>query len=203
MASEINKSEIGITDEIVTSWQSVVDTMAEIINVPSALIMKLDPPDIEVFRSSQSSKNPYKAGNREYLAGLYCERVVKTKDSILVPNALKDKEWDKNPDIKLGMISYLGFPLLWPDGEVFGTICVLDSKENKYEKRYEKLLASFKELVEAHLSLLFKNLVNRKNLENILDNLSEGIIAHDKDRYIVFFNRAARWLKYFSLQPST
>ncbi|MBW2163243.1 MAG: hypothetical protein JRF43_02020 [Deltaproteobacteria bacterium] len=71
MASGINKSEIGITDEVITSWQSVVDTMAEIINVPSALIMKLDPPDIEVFRSSQSSNNPYEAGNREHLAGLW------------------------------------------------------------------------------------------------------------------------------------
>ncbi len=123
MASEINKSEIGITDEIVNTWQSIVNTIAEIINVPSALIMKVDEPYIEVFRSSESSKNPYKAGDMEYLAGLYCERVIKTRNKLLVPNALKDKEWDKNPDIESGMISYLGFPLLWPDGEVFGTIC--------------------------------------------------------------------------------
>lgn len=198
MASEINKSEIGITDEIVNTWQGIVNTIAEIINVPSALIMKVDEPYIEVFRSSESSSNPYKAGDRENLAGLYCEKVINTRNRLLVPNALKDKEWDKNPDIELGMISYLGFPLLWPDGEVFGTICVLDSKENKYEKRYEKLLASFKELVEAHLSLLFKNLANRKDLENILNNLSEGIIAHDKDRYIVFFSRAAEKITGYS-----
>ncbi len=198
MASEINKSEIGITDEIVNTWQSIVNTIAEIINVPSALIMKVDEPYIKVFRSSESSKNPYKAEDREYLAGLYCERVIETRNKLLVPNALKDKEWDKNPDIESGMISYLGFPLLWPDGEVFGTICVLDSKENKYEKRYEKLMASFKELVEAHLSLRFKNLANRKNLENILDNLSEGIIAHDKDRCIVFFNQAAEKITGYS-----
>jgi len=50
MASEINKSEIGITDEIVNTWQSIVNTIAEIINVPSALIMKIDEPYIEVFR---------------------------------------------------------------------------------------------------------------------------------------------------------
>ena len=188
---QVNKKEIKITDEIVNTWQSIVNTIAEIINVPSALIMKVDEPYIEVFCSSESSKNPYKAGGRENPAGLYCERVIKKRNKLLVPNALKDKEWDKNPDIESGMISYLGFPLLWPDGEVFGTICVLDSQENKYEKQYEKLMASFKELVEAHLSLLYKNLANRKNLENILDNLSEGIIAHDRERRILFFNRAA------------
>jgi sigma-54 dependent transcriptional regulator, acetoin dehydrogenase operon transcriptional activator AcoR len=31
----------------------------------------------------------------------------------------------------------------------------------------------------------------KENLERILDNLSEGIIAHDKERRILFFNRAA------------
>jgi PAS domain S-box-containing protein len=191
MEPPINKREIRITDEIITSWQSIVNTVAEIIGVPSALIMKVDPPYIEVFRSSESSNNPYKVGDREHLAGLYCERVVKTRSKLLIPNALKDKEWDKNPDIKLGMVSYLGFPLLWPDGEVLGTICVLDQKENRFEERYERLILGFKELIEAHLALLYKNLVEKTNLEGILDNLTEGIIAHDKDRRIQFFNQAA------------
>jgi len=38
----------------------------------------------------------------------------------------------------------------------------------------------------------FKSIAAEKeNLERILDNLSEGIIAHDKNRRILFFNRAA------------
>jgi len=38
----------------------------------------------------------------------------------------------------------------------------------------------------------FKSIAAEKeNLERILDNLSEGIIAHDKERRILFFNRAA------------
>jgi light-regulated signal transduction histidine kinase (bacteriophytochrome) len=36
----------------------------------------------------------------------------------------------KNPDIKLGMVSYLGFPINFPDNQPFGTLCVLDNKEN-------------------------------------------------------------------------
>ena len=36
-----------------------------------------------------------------------------------------------------------------------------------------------------------ENLPYIKNLEDILDNLTEGIIAHDKERRILFFNRAA------------
>lgn len=123
-----------IPEYMLQKWQNIVNILAKIIQVPAALIMKVEPPYIEVFRSSESKHNPYKIGDKEKLPGLYCETVINTKEKLLVPNALKNKKWNKNPDIKLGMISYLGFPILWPNDEVFGTICVLDNKENKYNK---------------------------------------------------------------------
>jgi len=39
--------------------------------------------------------------------------------------------------------------------------------------------------------LLDRIISNKKNLEHVLDNLKEGIIAHDLDRHIFFFNREA------------
>jgi hypothetical protein len=50
---------------------------------------------------------------------------MKTRQFLLVPDALADQEWNANPDMKLGMISYMGVPVAWPNGEIFGTICVL------------------------------------------------------------------------------
>ena len=41
------------------------------------------------------------------------------------------------------------------------------------------------------LKLLNRIISNRKNLEHVLDNLKEGIIAHDLERHIFFFNREA------------
>ena len=52
------------------------------------------------------------------------------------------------------MVFYLGFPLMWPDGEIFGTICVLDSRENQQAAAYQELLAEFKEVIEMHLMSL-------------------------------------------------
>ena len=40
-------------------------------------------------------------------------------------------------------------------------------------------------------------LADKRNLEQILDNLMEGIIAHDKTRRILFFNRAAEAITGF------
>src|SRR6056297_1148978 len=148
--------EIKIPDGIVQKWQRTVDLLAELLDVPAALIMRVDPPYIEVFRASSNENNPYRVGEKDKLEGLYCETVIKTDDKLLIPNALNDKEWENNPDIKKGMISYLGFPIKWPDGSFFGTLCVLDNQENSYDNRNEEILKEFKELIETHLNLVLK-----------------------------------------------
>ncbi|HDZ16946.1 MAG TPA: PAS domain S-box protein, partial [archaeon] len=155
----LNVVNIVIPKDIIHKWQKFANLLAEFIQIPAALIMKLNPPYIEVFTSSKTNENPYKVGEKEYFdkSGLYCEHVIKTRNKLLVSNAIKEEYWNKNPDIKLGMISYLGFPLFWPDGEAFGTICVLDLKENHYNENQNSLLEEFKHIIETHLSLLYEN----------------------------------------------
>jgi len=144
-----------VPPEIVGKWQEIVDLLAEIMHVPSALVMKVEPPNITVFLSSESKGNPYERDDVSSLnTGLYCETVMKTRQPLLVPDALLEEEWESNPDIKLGMISYLGFPIAWPDGHVFGTICVLDNKRNEYSEPYRKLLLQFREVLQADLRWL-------------------------------------------------
>jgi GAF domain-containing protein len=146
-----------LTGGFLGKWQNVVDIVAELLTVPAGLIMRCQGREIEVLVASASPGNPYHPGEKELLpgSGLYCETVIKTRRMLLVPNALHDEKWRNNPDIKLGMISYLGYPILLPQGEVFGTICVLDIKGNAYSETHKKLLLEFKELIEAHLELLF------------------------------------------------
>jgi PAS domain S-box-containing protein len=155
-----------VPSEIVRKWQEIVDLLAEIMHVPSALVMRVEPPHIKVFVSSESEGNPYEPGEAAPLnTGLYCETVMKTRQPLLVPDALRDAEWQYNPDIKLGMISYLGLPICWPDGEIFGTICVLDSKRNEYGDLYLRLLLQWRDVVQADLqslAILHKQLEERE-----------------------------------------
>jgi len=76
--------------------------------------------------------------------GLYCETVMRTRQPLLVPDALRDEEWQSNPDIKLGMISYLGVPIVGPDGEVFWNDLRSDKKPNEYSALYRKLLLQWR-----------------------------------------------------------
>jgi c-di-GMP phosphodiesterase len=175
-----------ITDPIMKKWQSLLDITAEVMNIPAALIMKLNEKNIEVFAKSQGHNNPYGSHEKAGLThGLYCETVIGTQKKLLVPDATKDPLWrDDNPDIELNMISYLGYPINWPDGEVFGTICVLDEKENHYSRTYEKLLAKMKDHIET--DLLF--LTTEQNLEQKTEQLTQAneiktrflsLISHD------------------------
>ena len=148
--------DIDLPHNLRDSWQKTVNILATVLKVPAALIMRVHDEEIEVFISSQSKGNVYEAGERAKLdTGLYCETVMDTRKELLVANALTDPVWDHNPDIKLGMISYCGLPITWPNGEMFGTICVLDIQDNSYSKFYRELLEQFRDVVQTGLAAIY------------------------------------------------
>jgi GAF domain-containing protein len=76
---------------------------------------------------------------------------MKTGQPLLIPDALENEAWEANPLVRLGMISYLGVPIGWPDGRIFGTICVRDNKRNEYSEAYLKLMLHFRDMLQADL----------------------------------------------------
>lgn len=143
-----------VPTEIKARWQRIVDLASELLGVPAALINRFANPEIEMFLASATEGNPYRQGDRARLAGLYCEKVMRTWDTLLVPDALADPAWAHNPALAEGMTYCLGYPLRWPDGEIFGTICVLDRKDNPRATHHHELLAEFQQAIEADLRLL-------------------------------------------------
>ncbi|MFS8981059.1 ATP-binding protein [Cupriavidus necator] len=186
---------IQVPPETVRKWQEIVDLLAEIMRVPSALIMQVEPPNIKVFVSSESKGNPYEPAETAPLnTGLYCETVMKTRQPLLVPDAFQDEAWKSNPDIKLGMISYLGVPISWPDGEMFGTICVLDRKRNDYGELFLRLLLLCRDLLQADLrtlTTLNKQLEEREaKIQRLVDADIIGIFIWELGGRIIEANDA-------------
>ena len=164
-------NQIEISSKIVEIWQRIVDSMSTILSVPSVMINRLEPPDLAVFRSNISRKNPFPSGTRIPLLGVYCESTARKKQKVQVEDARKDPVWAESPTAKAGIFSYLGFPVFWPDGDVFGTICAVDTKANKWLAPSDTLLQTVKDAVEAHLALaVAMDASQRKNkeLENAL-----------------------------------
>ncbi|NOH82598.1 GGDEF domain-containing protein [Vibrio sp. 03-59-1] len=192
----INTSQIDVPDEMFNGWQQTLDLLAEIVDSPAVLIMRVTATDISVFTASRTQGNPYHRHDREVLGnGLYCETVIQNQSELNIPNALKDKDWDHNPDIKLGMIAYCGLPLTWPDKTPFGTICMLDSQEREYSPLYRQLLERFQNGINANLASLYQH-SELQYLNQILENnvqqrtselakLSEKLIQEIESRRVI------------------
>ena len=182
-----------IPSEILLKWQEIVNVLAEVMHVTATLVMQVEPPNIKVFVSSESTGNPYEDGELASLStGLYCETVMKTRQPLLVPDALADEEWKSNPDIKLGMISYLGFPIAWPDGEIFGTICALDNKKNDHGELHRKLLSQFRDVLQEDLrwlTTLGSELTTHKaHLDELFAVVPEAIVMVDPEDRVLRVN---------------
>ncbi|ALO14310.1 Cell-division control histidine kinase PdhS [Salinivirga cyanobacteriivorans] len=185
IGSEINFEAFS---SIIDKWQSLIDTVAKIVDVPSGLIMRLNEETIEVFLKSQTEGNPYHAGEKaDLIYGLYCETVIGTQEELLIPDATKNYVWSKNnPDVDINMIAYLGYPINWPDGKVFGTVCLLDNKENHYGENFKELLYLAKKHIESDLQLI----KSKHELEEL--NLSLQETSSIKTRFLSLISHDVR-----------
>ncbi|MBN1631532.1 MAG: GAF domain-containing protein [Thermoleophilia bacterium] len=166
MATDMRVNGREIPAHIVEVWQHVVNSISELLALPSVMINRLDPPELEVFRSNLGPDNPLPSGTRMAMAGVYCEMAARKRQRVQVVDAREDPEWCDSPTAKAGVYAYLGFPLEWPDGEVFGTLCAVDMKANEWGEKYETMLRTCKETIEMHLALVMAlDSLDRKNRE--------------------------------------
>lgn len=207
LREEKDYARVGITsddkpevdEKILKKWQSIINLIANIMNVPSGLIMKITDSHMEVFLKSETENNPYPEDGSDSLGhGLYCETVIGRDRELEVVNALEEEMWKDNPDVSLDMISYLGYPIKWPDQEFFGTICVLDSKSHHYPQLYKDLIKELKSAIELDLELL----LNQSNLKYYAEmDFLTGAYNRRKTEMLVEYEfiRSSRNRSVFSL----
>ncbi|MCC5887457.1 MAG: GGDEF domain-containing protein [Gammaproteobacteria bacterium] len=149
---------IDIPESTREAWQKSVDIMADLMDIPAALILRVcDAEQTQVFVASRTQSNPYLQGDiTERHPNSYFEASIAYSSLLKVVNAAHEARWRNGPAVGKGMVSYMGLPLTWPDGEAFGVICVMDNEENRYSARSERLLEQFQEIINLHLVLLFQ-----------------------------------------------
>ncbi len=151
---ERNANEVLVPSQIIEKWQRLVNAVSAWLSIPSVMINRIEPPLLEVFCSNVSKDNPFPTGTTMSLLGVYCETTARMRQRNMVEDAREDSQWAESPTAKAGVFSYLGFPVFWPNGEVFGTICAIDTKANKWVSPSDTLLQTVKDSVEAELALM-------------------------------------------------
>ncbi len=110
--------ELALPLDVLQKWQRILELLATALCVPSAVVTKIEPPNCTYYRtvaSSNSPGNPFPIDQTFSMdIGTFCEAVIKKKEPLLVTDAREDEQWKWAPELEVGMVSYLGFPLLWP-----------------------------------------------------------------------------------------
>ncbi|BAX81968.1 GAF domain-containing protein [Labilibaculum antarcticum] len=146
----LEKQNIG--KEILCKWQDEIDLLEDLLKVSAILIMKLHPHELEVLVSSRNENNPYSIGDRGELSiGSYCDSVVASKAKVYIEDALSDDFWKDKLKYNNGMCCYLGLPILYPNEELFGTICVLNKEYREFNDLDQKLVNHFRKSIESDL----------------------------------------------------
>jgi PAS domain S-box-containing protein len=192
----VHTSEFAIPPDILRKWQRIVDLLANVMQVPSAVVTKLEPPHYTHYRTivaNSSPANPFPVDQIFSMdIGTFCETVIKNCEPLLVANARDDEQWRSAPEIQVGMVSYLGFPVLWPDGHMFGTICVLDDKTNRYSELYQEVLEHCRDVLQADLQALARLgselEEQRAHLRELFARVPEAIVLVDRDSRIIRVN---------------
>jgi diguanylate cyclase (GGDEF)-like protein len=173
-------------------WQRVVDLMTRLLGATTGYVIEYN--DKFGYRAALTSQNPENphpkvSGKPQPLnSNIYCRRVLETKMALYEQDASGKPEWADNPELtRNGYVSYFGIPLLWPDGSVFGTLCVYDRKPTRYDETLQELLEVFRDLIEADLRLyeqyeIMRNLSMTDPLTGMNNRAGFEMLAQQKIR---------------------
>lgn len=155
-------------DELVARWQSLIDLLAFHAKVPCAMINRAEPAERTlVFHTvNGNGSHGYTAGQSIDLGlNSYCANVLKRREPLLIEDARLHSEMADNPTACLGMIFYYGLPIRRANGELFGTLCILDSEPRTPDSQVTGLMAVFRTTLENDLALVEHNRELGKALE--------------------------------------
>ena len=165
-------------------WQRTVDIMAKILSAPAGYIVQHTAEGYQVVIASDQTENPYSPGGViPSDTNIFCRRVVKTHHQLYVKNALAEGGWEDNPEVTDdGFSSYLGLPILWPNGDVFGTICVMDFNPTDYKDEFVELMGELRDLIQSDLAVqiqyqVLRDLAMTDELTGLLNRRGFNLVA--------------------------
>ncbi len=167
-------------------WQKTVDIIARIFKTPAGFIVQKTDAGYQIVIASDHEANPYQPGDTIPInANIFCREVIRSKRPLYVADAKSDSTWDDNPELEDGFNSYLGVPILWPDGSPFGTVCVLDFSTSNYHQDYIELIEQLKDVIEDDLGFIdnftkMRQIAMQDELTGIYNRRAFMILAEQK-----------------------
>jgi len=130
-----------------TKWQDLVDMLAASSCAKTSVITCWTEAGLHVIACSQNADNPlHKDQLIPHSENVFCKKVAEKKEPLYVSN--------HNPSNSDELITYCGFPVLLPNGELYGTICIMDATPLHDNSVIQTLVEKYRSLIEQDLMLI-------------------------------------------------
>ncbi|HET9049693.1 MAG TPA: PAS domain S-box protein [Chiayiivirga sp.] len=180
--------ELPVPEHVRDKWRDLLDLVAEAVGGCAGRIMRIAGSDMEVLALGGAMQDRYRVGERIKLANspFYGASVITGRACLLVGDASVDSRWGDNPNRARGMVSCIGYPVLWPDGSPFGVIDVLDRQSNSWSVAQQRLLAHFRDTIETDLAMIWPDSPNVLSMVAALQREREALrLSEERFRLLV------------------
>jgi GAF domain-containing protein len=124
-------------------FDRITAKLARIFEVPIALITFLDR-DRQFFKSQTGLPEDLAKARQTARNVSVCGHVVAKNQVLVVEDLARDRRFANNPLLREhGIRFYIGVPLLAPNGQPIGSLCLLDMKPRRVTDREKRLLQEY------------------------------------------------------------
>jgi K+-sensing histidine kinase KdpD len=148
---------------------------AHVLRVPLAEINLLD--DRRVFAKSRHTSEVLTGTRDSRVEDAPCRWPVATRQTVAIPDGRLDERVRDSARVRDGLMSYLGVPLVTPDGAVVGTICVADRSPRDWTDEEKAALGDLAASVVTELELR-RSAQERTRVERMKSELV-SVVAHE------------------------
>jgi GAF domain-containing protein len=144
----------GLLDsEIDPAFDRIARLAAQVLNAPVALVSLVDA-DRQFFKSCLGLPEPWASRRGTPLSHSFCQHAVASREPLIVDDAREHAVLGDNLAIRdMGVVAYAGIPLIDPDGNALGTLCVIDSQPRHWTSHQVQLLADLAASVVTEITL--------------------------------------------------
>ena len=132
----------GLLDSDVTpSFDRLARVAATVLNAPVALVSLVDA-DRQFFKSCLGLPEPWATQRGTPLSHSFCQHAVASREPLVVDDSRQHELLRDNPAIRdIGVIAYVGIPLIDARGHALGTLCVIDHRPRHWTTDQVQLLS--------------------------------------------------------------
>ena len=154
------------------TYEDIVKLAAHIFEAPIAAILQVD----DGQHRLKTSVGVRGSESFSMHTQTFCEETMHENEVLVIEDVAMDERFIQNPIVTSGpqIRFYIGAPLAMPDGLGLGSLCVMDSKPRRVERREKEMLQSLARMVMTTMELnrvsdaLAEEVTKVKNLAGLL-----------------------------------